>query len=540
MAEPAPEECRFREVQVDTTAQRTLPRCGKGGPWCNHGFALRSSSPPRRRSDATDALHDDLSDEPTLGAARLGAATSTGFRSISSTTLGMALMSRRAQSLSCAMDAALETLRPSRITGCNDEHSLDTSTRSSLVEGFFVVALDETGGCPEVYLRWPSALQGGRLESAVVRDGFCPSPRTLACSEARGLTSGPFVFTLLETTLDPSGDPFGVLYGCVCGHRAADGVDAERGVLGGQPRGAEKVFLLGDVSLASAMALTLRALMWPFRWMHPFMSAPPPRELSEMPLAEATMPMIVVLGELPASWGYDSLYQLPHDVVVGVLNHNYIHVSPKHHFARTPEDRLLRLPEGRHKQIVQATAAVRQRLHTGQLDLDGAAEEIVTTVGADVARLASRLRHYAEHHAGRILAAQAAPAAISGKEGSPAGAAPTVAKGIDQMCEEACDAALAQGAIAHWLQAGQWCGLEAQQDVHEATAFYEGMLSTQLGVDFLADELQRVFFAEHKQSSSVAVPSCATLWSGKRRERHGARGAGRDVEKTLRHAPDVL
>ncbi|CAE7704903.1 dennd5b, partial [Symbiodinium pilosum] len=95
----------------------------------------------------------------------------------------------------------------------------------------------------------------------------------------------------------------------------------------------QQVLLVGDAQRACVVALLLRGLLWPFRWQHPFICAPlPPEALRELPLLEATMPLIMAFGEMPMLshfWGYDTVYQLPPSIIAGVLRNEWVYISDK-------------------------------------------------------------------------------------------------------------------------------------------------------------------------------------------------------------------
>jgi len=65
------------------------------------------------------------------------------------------------------------------------------------------------------------------------------------------------------------------------------------------------------------------------RWLHLYLSAPPPSDfLARTPLLDAPFPFMVCLTELPDNWGYRTYFQLPPDIVSGVLKHDHVYVSP--------------------------------------------------------------------------------------------------------------------------------------------------------------------------------------------------------------------
>ncbi|CAJ1431262.1 unnamed protein product [Effrenium voratum] len=95
----------------------------------------------------------------------------------------------------------------------------------------------------------------------------------------------------------------------------------------------QQVLLLGDAPRACVVALLLRGMLWPFQWQHPFICAPlPPAALHELPLLEACCPMIMAFGEMPMLahfWRYDTVYQLPPNIVVGLLRNEWVYINEK-------------------------------------------------------------------------------------------------------------------------------------------------------------------------------------------------------------------
>lgn len=405
--------------------------------------------------------------------------------------------------------------------------------RQSIFEAFFLISAGPEGRA-EATMVWPSSARGGKLEEAVVGKSFCPSPQAFARPHPAGCEGEPFVFSLLETTLDPKGDPSAVLYGCVCGKdlqlsadpSAPDKKETSNGgkrmgmsnILGGlrsytsgerkpsktaagqvlclvskvpvlsllfqvlsivrrcldkediakaqdllqqifdaglsnkeklqrdvmhldglrkevekledlvripkpqcclesgpclwqgladdlllSPSGQQchsrwqallqanwaltcllqrfpelvdetlvrllacvlleqKVLLIGDTARTSTMALALRALISPFRWLHPFIPAAPPEdsELLGVPFADAPVPILLSVRELPAVWGYGNIFVLPSDVVAAELRDSkvkdskvIIRVSNEHETVGGLRGEKVNLPSARERRLVQ-------------------------------------------------------------------------------------------------------------------------------------------------------------------------------------------
>lgn len=423
------------------------------------------------------------------------------------------------------------------------------------------------------------------MEETVVKRGFCPRPAAFA----RDFRGKPFVFSLLETTLDPSGNPDGVLYGCVCGedpkadadpgsvepelwassnhskmsrmmktlkpgrsqqhqqqqrqqrwrvlclvsrlplfkllfgrlqhtrdllqagpgrvsaqldrlNRAAvDGRLAEEAGMLGLPwimsrlppsvpcdracsvqphpeqvarwqalwglqvvcgRGPcavspdslarllacllleQRVLLLGCAPETSALALALRALLWPFRWMHPFLSASPAGGLN-IPLADSPVPVLAALNSV-SDLGYASLDKVPTGVVTYSIGKDCV----------TPGG--IQLPSGGHDGLVGHDVLVRRlefvRTRSGQATGDRAAwaaEATRSAVGGEVHGLAGLVERYARD---RVAEARRT--------------------GGGANLQELIDASLERGAFARWLQ--------SSGRPNAAGGFYEALIDTQL------------------------------------------------------------
>lgn len=511
--------------------------------------------------------------------------------------------------------------------------------KSSLIEGFFYIVKGQQG-TPEARISWPQALHGSRLEQAVVRDGFCPVPAVFSAPDPAGFGNEPFVFSLLETTLDPAGDPSGVLYGCVCSEvdgapcdpasprstvptisgtsgpsvptisgtsgpsvsveqpnlppagvlcivsklpifsllfsvlrllrmpsclnsenagtvlqrlnclglgekLATEGVDVsdlESNVnrlrlelpLGRPPACGwtyfsrfktltltpaakvsqtfaqwqaawglktlfsrwdnlvgdtlakllasvlleQKILLLGDVPRISTVALVLRALMWPFRWLHPYLSAPPPADLLSMPLLEATFPVIIALTELPKQWDYRTHYELPPDVVTGVLKHDYVYVSPDLETSGGLKGTALKLPAKRHTAFLKQVAQAKRKLRTKEIDIPNAVDVVLEAAGSEVQHLAEIVRRYTRHQVSEARAKLgASKAGDKSSNVAEFGMALQEAELRDQ-CSEV-------DAFAAWFAVDN-----PEMDANgEPMSFYKTFFQTQLCLEFLREEI---------------------------------------------------
>jgi hypothetical protein len=462
------------------------------------------------------------------------------------------------------------------------------------VEAFFVLddlqpgtgATDSNGGASNSDPRicWPPSVRQTPLESVIVGKGFCPCPAKFRAKSPVGFDGEQFVFSLLETTIEPHADPSSALYACVCGEEQHDGHRAgvlclvsrlplfsfffgilsilqrdltcvadlldrlnthgltrnlvdegleirdlyndqgpltlrlPRPVIGNwyglvdeqataAPLGdasktlarwqaawgietifaqwpnligdtlakllacvllEQKVLLLGDAQRVSTVAVLLRSLLWPFRWLHPFLPAPPPSELLKIPFLEAMFPIILSLVELPMEWKYRTIYELPIEVVTGVLRHDYVYVSQELMTAGGLKGNSLKLPAARHAALVKKMSRSRQNLRKGVLSMEAAVQDVQEACEAEVEHLAEIVRRYA--------AAQLADAreeTLQSEKPMPS-------------VEELHRLASEQATFENWLQ-----GFE-RTVAHgglESFAFYRSFFQTQLCLDLLNEEL---------------------------------------------------
>eukprot|EP00928_Gymnodinium_smaydae_P079998 TRINITY_DN63807_c0_g1_i1.p1 TRINITY_DN63807_c0_g1~~TRINITY_DN63807_c0_g1_i1.p1 ORF type:complete len:661 (+),score=83.36 TRINITY_DN63807_c0_g1_i1:61-2043(+) len=161
----------------------------------------------------------------------------------------------------------------------------------------------------------------------------------------------------------------------------------------------QKVLLLGKAVQTSAMALVLRALLAPFRWLHPFLSTRPQRRLLKMPLLEATCPMVLVVEDLPPQWGYNSVYDLPEDVIVGVLQHSYVHSALEHQTIGCLPSRSIRLPD--QGNVTKRITSIETQFRDGSLEASEAADSIRELLTKEVAAVADTARRYATSKQGQ-------------------------------------------------------------------------------------------------------------------------------------------
>jgi len=157
----------------------------------------------------------------------------------------------------------------------------------------------------------------------------------------------------------------------------------------------QKVLLIGDISKASAMALWLRAALWPFRWLHPFMSAPPPKSALRVPWLSSPFPFALTLHSLPEDWECRTMAALPSDVVCGVFKQqDQVHISPQLETSGGLVAQNFRLPASAHRKIVAQAVQAKTRLKNRVWDIRQAAEDIQKAIEDEVQYLADVLRNF--------------------------------------------------------------------------------------------------------------------------------------------------
>ncbi|CAE7427294.1 dennd5b [Symbiodinium microadriaticum] len=233
----------------------------------------------------------------------------------------------------------------------------------------------------------------------------------------------------------------------------------------------QQVLLVGDAQRACVVALLLRGLLWPFRWQHPFVCAPlPPEALRELPLLEATMPMIMAFGEMPMLshfWGYDTVYRLPPSIVAGVLRNEWVYISDKLETVGGLSGSSIKLPSfvqtALRNEIKEARRSFRQSSQKLQ-----ALQEIVPKVheAVEVAmqKLADLVKSYAKSQVEEL----------QNKVGS----------SKEELCEKCYQRALKVERFVQWL----WANEDAY-GCPEPVGFYTTFLQTQCFMSLLFEEI---------------------------------------------------
>jgi len=237
----------------------------------------------------------------------------------------------------------------------------------------------------------------------------------------------------------------------------------------------QKVLLLGDALRISTVALLLRALVWPFRWLHPFLPAPPPPGLLQMPLFETPFPIILALNELPPHWGYETPYALPPDVVAGLLKHDYIHISSELETCGGLRGASIKLPAGNHTAFLRQAAQAKHKFRKKDLDLFGAVEVVQEAAESEVRRLANLVRRYASAQVSEACGKQNITTSVGGSYDTE-----------QPKLEESCNSQASDVEVfMRWLSTNE----PEHCSNPETRSFYATFFQTQLCLDFLNEEI---------------------------------------------------
>eukprot|EP00930_Biecheleria_cincta_P037477 TRINITY_DN25732_c0_g1_i1.p1 TRINITY_DN25732_c0_g1~~TRINITY_DN25732_c0_g1_i1.p1 ORF type:complete len:1824 (-),score=371.31 TRINITY_DN25732_c0_g1_i1:16-5487(-) len=229
----------------------------------------------------------------------------------------------------------------------------------------------------------------------------------------------------------------------------------------------QKVLLLGDVQRISVVAMLLRSMLWPFRWLHLFLSAPPPEECLNIPFLEGTFPMILAMGELPDSWGCESVRQLPAEVITAMLLHDWVYTSPQLETTGGLKGEKIKLPGRMQAEFRKQASQARIYLRKGEIGISEAVSKVQTAAETGVGKLASLVRRYAEC---RIAAQEAVRAQVS----------------LGVFREKCFSQAIDSDTFLKWLEAEGELDLSSGAD---SVCFYKTFIQTQLCLDFLNEEI---------------------------------------------------
>lgn len=229
----------------------------------------------------------------------------------------------------------------------------------------------------------------------------------------------------------------------------------------------QKVLLLGDIQRISVVAMLLRSMIWPFRWLHLFLSAPPPEECLNIPFLEGCFPMILAMGELPDSWGCESVRQLPAEVITAMLLHDWVYTSPQLETIGGLKGEKIKLPGNMQAEFRKQASQARIYLRKGQISISEAVSKVQTAAETGVGKLASLVRRYAEC---RIAAQEAVGAEVP----------------IALFRQNCFTQAMDSDTFLKWLEAEGELDLSSSSD---SVSFYRTFIQTQLCLDFLNEEI---------------------------------------------------
>lgn len=220
--------------------------------------------------------------------------------------------------------------------------------------------------------------------------------------------------------------------------------------------------------------------MWPFRWLHLYLCAPPPAYVLRVPLLDAIFPFIIALPELPEQWGYRTYYSVPQEVVTGVLKHDYVHANPNFETSGGLKGVGLKLPEGRHTAFLKQVAQAKKKLRTKELDTSQAVKIVREAAEAEVKRLVDVIRRYAVYQVADVRSKVALGTEPSHTEDASLTSSP------EQRLQSRClELALDCESFMAWLSIDN---PEATTNA-ETVCFYRTFFQTQLCIELLNEEL---------------------------------------------------
>jgi hypothetical protein len=221
--------------------------------------------------------------------------------------------------------------------------------------------------------------------------------------------------------------------------------------------------------------------MWPFKWFHLYLSAPPPSDLLlRVPLLEAIFPFIISLTELQEQWGYTTHYGLPAEVVTGLLKHDYVHVHKSFETSGGLKGTGLIFPEKRHQALVKQVTQVQRKLRHKELDIPEAVKIVQEAAEAEVKHLVDIIKRYAVYQVMQVLA-QVVPRHMA------VGAEAETAASHEQALRNRClDQALECESFMTWFTTIDSPNASSNS---ETLCFYKTFFQTQLCIDLLNGEV---------------------------------------------------
>lgn len=154
----------------------------------------------------------------------------------------------------------------------------------------------------------------------------------------------------------------------------------------------QKVILLGDAPRLSRVALAIKGLLMPFKWLHLFLSSPLP--ISGVPIEDVPVPMLVALTRLPSR--IPSAQDLPPGIVAVDLGGPSASTIPP---GKLWMNAATKMPGGHERQCLKELKAMRARLQKGEILPAEASQVALTSVSRLVGSCADVVSNYARDRA---------------------------------------------------------------------------------------------------------------------------------------------
>eukprot|EP00931_Biecheleriopsis_adriatica_P062730 TRINITY_DN37876_c0_g1_i1.p1 TRINITY_DN37876_c0_g1~~TRINITY_DN37876_c0_g1_i1.p1 ORF type:complete len:1155 (-),score=261.50 TRINITY_DN37876_c0_g1_i1:147-3551(-) len=228
----------------------------------------------------------------------------------------------------------------------------------------------------------------------------------------------------------------------------------------------QKILLVGDAQRVSTVAMLLRGLLWPFRWLHLFLAAPPPSGVLKVPLLDGPCPMILSVSELPPHWGKSHLH-LPADVIVVMVKHDHVQVNPHLETAGGLKGDSIKLPGTMHVEFRKQVTQARLQLRNSKILISEAVEKVQIASEAVMQKFHAIVKSYAKS---RLDASSEAVTDESPQD----------------RCERCFRQSIDAEVVMSWL---------SKQDAScrnpDSNGFYTSFFQTQLFFDMLHEEISR-------------------------------------------------
>lgn len=206
-----------------------------------------------------------------------------------------------------------------------------------------------------------------------------------------------------------------------------------------------------------------------------------------MPILDATFPVVVAAAELPAHWGFETPYDLPADVAVGMLTHDYVYMSKTHETVGGLKSANIKLPGGRHTAFLKQVARAKQRLRRQEVSMKDAAEEVYTAMASEVMNIAQLVQDYAVDQV--VVTLGPAQSDDTGTGATDKNAGISSGRALTRQLTSRCLAqALPDSGFVQWLMRERPDMIASQ----ESEDFYSTLFQTQLCMDLLHREISSI------------------------------------------------